>query len=74
MPQPDVHMSDIPEPDATESKSNNTSCVSSTVSQNKGKRSRASAVSRTSAASGDIRSKVSHCNQAYIHSTHADRC
>lgn len=74
MPQPDGHMSDAPEPDATESGSNNTSRVSSTVSQNRGKRARASAGSRISAVSGDTKSKVSHCNQVYIHSTHADRC
>lgn len=62
MPQPDVHMNDAPEPNATESGSNNTSRVSGTVSQNRGKRTRASAGSRISAASGDTKPKVSYCN------------
>ncbi|BCR84805.1 uncharacterized protein ACHE_20263A [Aspergillus chevalieri] len=57
MSQTDIHMSDAPEHDITESGSNNTSCVSSTVSQNRGKRTRTSAGSRMSAVSSDTKSK-----------------
>ncbi|ODM22051.1 hypothetical protein SI65_02897 [Aspergillus cristatus] len=57
MPQTDIHMSDAPERDTTGSGSNNTSRVSSTVSQNRGKRTRTSAGSRMSAVSSDIKSK-----------------
>jgi len=55
MSQTDVHMSDIPDLDTTESGSNNISHISSTVFQNRGKRTRASA--------GDTKSKVKYYNQ-----------